>query len=209
MESRTFEGYPRSDGRVGVRNRVGVIYTVDCARIISEQIAMRAKNAVSFGWFNCYSMAKDEDTNVLIGLGKNPNVGAAIVVGLGSETISPSTIADGIAKSGKEVKTITIQAAGGTKKTIERGTSLAKKMGDHISKIKRKPFDLSFLTLGLKCGGSDATSALTANPILGLVADRIVKAGGRVMSSELTELTGCEHLVAERAKDPVLAQQAR
>jgi len=206
--SRTFKGFPRPDGQAGVRNRVGIIYTVDCARIVSEQIAKRIRNGSPFGWFSCYSMAKGEDANVLIGLGRNPNIGAAIVVGLGCETNLPSKVADEISKTGKEVETITIQAVGGTKKAVDKGVTFAKKMATDISKIKRKSFDLSNLTLGLKCGGSDATSALTANPILGLAADLVVKSGGRVMSSELTELAGCEHLVARRAKSPAVAQQA-
>jgi len=203
-----FNGYQRPDGQIGTRNQIGIIYTVDCARFVSEEIAKKIRNATSFGWFNCYSMANGEDSNILIGLGRNPNIGAALVVGLGCETNSPSKVADGISKTGKDVQILTIQGIGGTKKTIRKGTAIAKRMSERIMKVKRKPHDISSLTLGMKCGGSDATSALSANPILGLTADRIVENGGRVLSSELTELTGCEHLVERRAINETIGKEA-
>ena len=203
-----FNGYSRPDGQVGIRNKVAIIYTVDCARIVSERIANSIRNGVSFGWFNCYNMSRNEDSNVLIGLGKNPNIGASVVVGLGCETVSPSEVADKLSKTGKDVEVLTIQGIGGTKKAIQRGTTLAKRLSQRISELKRRECDISYLTLGLKCGGSDATSALTANPILGLTANRIVENGGRILSSELTELAGCENLVAQRAKNPQLAEEA-
>jgi altronate dehydratase large subunit len=208
MQSLVFNGYPRPDGQVGARNQVGIIYTVDCARFVSEEIAKKTRNGTPFGWFNCYTMANNEDSNILIGLGRNPNIGAALVVGLGCEGNPPSKVADGISKTGKDVEVLTIQGIGGTKRTIQKGTTIAKRLSQRIMKVKRRPYDMSSLTLGVKCGGSDATSALSANPILGLTADKIVENGGRILSSELTELAGCEHLVARRAKSDVIGKEA-
>jgi altronate dehydratase large subunit len=203
----SFFGYPRPDGSVGVRNKVAVLYTVDCARFVSEEIARSTPEGASLGWFNCYSMRNNEDKDILIGLGKNPNVGAALVIGLGCETNSPSKVADGLSRTGKGVHVMAIQAKG-TKKSIETGTKLVRQMARKLRNIKRKSFDISCLTVGLKCGGSDATSALSANPVLGLTADRIVDNGGRVLSSELTELAGCEHLIRERSINSRVGEQA-
>lgn len=203
----TFLGYERPDGQVGVRNHVATIYTVDCARFVSEQVADKVPGGIALGWFSCYSMLKNEDTDILVGLGRNPNVGAAVVIGLGCETNSPSKVADGISRTGKEVEVVTIQGSGGTRTTIEKCAQIAKRMQSRLPK-DRKPHSISNLTLGLKCGGSDATSALSANPLVGLVADRLIDAGGRILSSEITELAGCEHLVERRAVTPALGRQA-
>lgn len=201
----TFLGYERPDGSVGIRNEVAIIYTVDCARFVSEKVAKKVRGGISLGWYSCYSMARNEDADVLIGLGRNPNVGAAVVVGLGCETSSPSKVADGISRSGKEAEVVTIQGSGGTRSTIERCALMAKKMQARLP-TTRRPHSISHLSLGLKCGGSDATSALSANPLVGMVADRLIDAGGRVLTSELTEMAGCEQLVAARATTPELGR---
>jgi altronate dehydratase large subunit len=202
----TFWGYPRPDGQVGIRNYIAIIYTVDCARFVSEQVAGRIRNGISLGWFSCYSMPKNEDADVLTGLGRNPNVAAAVVVGLGCEGGSPSRVADGISRSGKKVEVMNIQSSGGTKRALEKCIHLAKGMQKGLSE-ERKEHDVSNLTVGLKCGGSDANSGLCANPLVGLVADRIVDKGGKVLSSELTELAGCDHILRRRAATPELGER--
>jgi len=202
----TFLGYERPDGQVGVRNHVAMIYTVDCARFVSEQVASKVRGGIALGWFSCYSMLKNEDTDILVGLGRNPNVGAAVVIGLGCETNSPSKVADGIGRTGKEVEVVTIQGSGGTRTTIEKCVATAKRMQSRI-RAERKPHSISSLTIGLKCGGSDANSALSANPLVGMVADRLIDAGGRTLSSEITELAGCEHLIEARAVSPELGRR--
>ncbi len=206
MSEETFLGYERPDGQVGVRNHVAIIYTVDCARFVAEQAASKVRGGIALGWFSCYSMLKNEDTDMLVGLGRNPNVAAAVVVGLGCETGSPSKVADGIRRSGKEAEVMTIQGTGGTRSTIDKCVEAAKRMQKGIP-LERTQHPTSKLTIGLKCGGSDATSALSANPLVGMVADRLIDAGGSILTSELTELAGCEHLIVERSVTPELGRR--
>jgi altronate dehydratase large subunit len=145
--------------------------------------------------------------NTLAGLGKNPNVAALIVVGLGCEIINPKSLAKDIAKSGKPVESVVIQEVGGSRKAIEQGVKIAQKMLEQSSKIKRTSADLSNLRLALECGGSDTTSGIAANPALGKAADMIVKAGGTVILAETQELIGAQHVLARRAVDEKAAQQ--
>jgi len=194
-----FLGFVRPDGTAGIRNCVAIEYTVDCARFVAESIARQVRGAVAAGWYSCYQTAEKEDEDTLIGLGRNPNVGAAVVVSLGCETMQPAKIADGITKSNKQAEVLVIQDEGGTLKSIEKGVRMAQSMLREVSKVKRRGVDLSNLVLGVKCGGSDTTSGLSANPATGVAADLVVDAGGNVLFSEFNEMKGCEDLLAKRA----------
>jgi altronate dehydratase large subunit len=137
----------------------------------------------------------------LAGLGKNPNVAAVLLIGLGCEMINPKVLAGDIAKTGKPVEYLVIQDSGGWVETIEKGVTIAKKLVKDASQLRREKAGLSSLTLALKCGGSDSTSGIAANPSLGKAADRIVDVGGTVIMAETLELVGAQHLLAARAVD--------
>jgi altronate dehydratase large subunit len=143
----------------------------------------------------------------LIGLGSNPNVAAVVLVGLGCESVSIDRVADGIARAGKPVETLVLQEGGGFVKVVERSVEVARKGAEYAEKFGRQAFDLSNLTIDIKCGSSDATSGIVSNPAVGLVVDKIIDAGGTVIFGEITEVIGAEHVLAKRAESPEIADQ--
>jgi len=203
----SFLGYRRPDGSVGVRNHIAVISTVACANEVASRIANQVEGAVSLTHnMGCghYALAS---LRPLAGLGKNPNVAAVFIVGLGCEVVSAKLLAEEIAESEKPVESILIQEVGGTVKAIKQGVKVVKGMARKASRLKRESFDLTNLTLGLECGGSDATSGITANPAVGRVADMMVKAGGTAILAETLELIGAEHVLARRAVNEKVAKE--
>ena len=202
-------GYVRSNGGVGVRNHVIVLPTVICSRVVAERIA----EIVGVVWIDnqhgCGQIGVDLELTerTLIGIGRNPNVAAVLVVGLGCEGVRPEKIADKIATTGKLVEHIVIRDVGGTLKAIERGVSITRKFIQEVSMLRREEVDISSITLALECGGSDATSGLVSNPVVGYVADKLIDLGGRVVFSETTEVIGAEHILARRAVSREVAEK--
>ncbi|MBC7115112.1 MAG: UxaA family hydrolase, partial [Archaeoglobi archaeon] len=132
---------------------------------------------------------------------------SVLIVSLGCEGIDAEKLADEISKSGKEVELVRIQEEGGTLKAIEKGVRIARRMAEEAGKEQRRSFDVSELTLGIKCGASDTTSGIASNPATGYAADRIVERGGRVIIGETTEIIGAEHILAKRARDERVAEK--
>jgi len=180
LRERKFLGYERADGSVGVRNVVGVIYTVDCARIVSETIAASIPNGTAVGWYSCFSTEDTHDINTLVGIAKNPNVGSSIVIGLGCQHISPADVAREIRKTGKEAEILTIQGIGGTRKTIEKGVKIATRMSAELQKLKRTENELSKLTVGMKLDGS-GHSAKILRKLMSAVGNELSERGGKVL----------------------------
>jgi len=180
LQERKFLGYERSDGGVGVRNLVAIIYTVDCARIVSETIAASIPNGIAVGWYSCFSTEDTHDINTLVGIAKNPNVGASIVIGLGCQHISPTDVAREIRKTGKQAEILTIQGIGGTRKTIEKGIKIATKMSAELEKLKRTENELAKLTIGMKLDGS-GQGAKISGKLLGAVGNELAEEGGKVL----------------------------
>ncbi len=206
-----FLGYERPDGSVGARNYVALIPAGRCANELISRIADEIGGNVVPLLHNqpCIHLKPDNEKalRILIGLGSNPNVAATIVVGIGCEGIPPSDIADGIASSKKPVELLTIDREGSYQATLDKGIRIARKMLADASLLKRQPFELSHLTLALKCGGSDTTSAVACNPTAGWAVDAIVGQGGRAIFSETAEIIGAEHILARRAADEKTAQR--
>ncbi len=205
-----FWGYPRPDGKVGVRNHVAVIPSCYCAVGTARRIAEQVHGAVSLHHeVGCSQVGLDMEITVrtLANLGKHPNVAAVLVVGLGCERLKAGELADAIAPSGKPVEKITIQECGGSLRALEAGSSLARKLVQYASTIQREQFGIEHLAIATECGGTDAFSGIVANPAVGIAADMLVAAGGTVMISEVTELLGAEDLFAARAVSPEVAEQ--
>ncbi len=195
-------GFVRPDGRVGIRNHIAVIPSSVCASEVAMRIASSVEGAVAIpNQHGCCQIGADLEltTDTLIGLGKNPNVAAVVVVGLGCEGVPTEKIAEEIAQTGKRVEYVIIQECGGTLKAEERGTSIAKQMVQEVAKLQREKVDISNLILAVECGGSDTTSGLASNPVAGYVSDKLIELGGTSMFSETTEIIGAEHLLAKRA----------
>lgn len=197
-----FMGYRRPDGRVGTRNYIAIIPSVFCANKTVESIARQVKGAVAIKHpVGCGQIGYDFEltARTLIAMGNHPNVAAVLVVGLGCERFKPSELYEGIKKSGKPVEMLVIQDEGGTSSTIENGVRIAMEFAKKELSQQPVECDLSELTVAVKCGGTDATSGLAANPTVGSMADLIVENGGSVILSELNELLGTEDMLASRA----------
>lgn len=199
-----FLGYGRSDGSVGTRNSVGILSTVICANEVAENISRQVAGTAAFLHHQgcCQTPIDIERVNdVLVGLGRNPNLASVLLVSLGCESTDVEKVAEAIGKTGKRVETVVIQEMGGAAKAGAQGILMAQAMAVEASRQMRKPFPLSELVLGLKCGSSDTTSGLSANPAVGVLSDLVVAAGGTSILGEVTEFIGAEHLLAKHAKD--------
>jgi altronate dehydratase large subunit len=206
----TLRGYRRADGSVGIRNHVVVLSTVVCANVVAERIAQQAPGTVSLTHpHGCGHLGADFDLTLdtLVRLGSHPNVAATLVVGLGCEQIEAEIVRERIRKTGRPAQSLIIQEAGGTQKAIVRGTDIARQMVSEAAALTRETVPVSELIVALECGASDATSGIAANPIAGLLSDRLVAAGGTVLLAEAAELLGAEHILARRAVTPEVGRQ--
>jgi len=196
-------GYRRADGRIGIRNHVLVMSTVLCVGPIPSRVASQVKGVVPLihPWCNI----TEETVPVLVGLGSHPNVAGVIVVGLECEDMNHEHLAQQIAQSGKPCEALSVRKSGGTLRTIEQAAKLARAMVSSASKTSKEPFDVSELILGIKCGGSDSSSGLAANPSVGVAVDKLVDCGATVIFSEPLEAVGGEAFLVRRASDDKVA----
>jgi altronate dehydratase large subunit len=211
MSATGFLGYRRPDGRVGVRNHLLVVPTVICASVVADRIAQSVAphGAALPHLAGCGQLGPDRRLTheTLAAYCAHPNVGAVLVVALGCEQVIAQHLADAARGAGKPAAIIAIQSEGGTVRTTTRGTEIAASLMPALEAEKRVLCDLDSLILCVKCGGSDYTSGLAANPALGRVADRLVDAGGTAVLGEIAEIMGAEHLLAARATSPEPAAQ--
>ena len=198
-------GYPRADGRKGIRNTVAVAYLVECAHHVAREIAdrFRGHDVHVIGFPGCYP--NDYAQRMMEALTTHPNVGAVVLVSLGCESFDRNRLARTIAESGRPVETVVIQGVGGTRATIDRGEAFIKGVLPEIESAERVPMRLDELVIGTICGGSDGTSGITGNPAAGRAFDRLVTEGAACIFEETGELIGCEHIMASRAATPEVA----
>jgi altronate dehydratase large subunit len=211
MTTGNFLGYRRPDGRVGTRNYLLVVPTVICASVVAERIAhaVGPHGAALPHLAGCGQLGPDRRLTLetLAAYCGHPNVGAVLVIALGCEQIVAQHLADAARAAGKPAEILAIQSEGGTVRTTTRGIEIARKLASALELEQRVPCALDSLILCVKCGGSDYTSGLAANPALGQVADRLVDAGGTAVLGEIAEIMGAEHLLAARAASPEPAAQ--
>jgi len=213
----TFEGYRRANGKTGTRNYLGILTSVNCSATVARLIAREAeKRGLLDDYPNvdgviplvhgtgCGMAAKGEGFEALKrtqwGYAGNPNMGGVIMVGLGCEVFQIGRMKEeyGIVENDL-FHSMTIQATGGTRKTVEAGLDRIKAMLPILARAKRETRPASELMLALQCGGSDGYSGITANPALGAATDLLVKHGGAAILSETPEIYGAEHLLTARA----------
>jgi len=211
-----FLGFRRPDGSVGVRNHLIILPSVVCAGHVADLIASELSRSAGTGGaiaignrHGCSQLGMDREQTfrTLVGTAASPNVGAALIVGLGCETISSQEIAAQVSSTGKPVEAITIQEMGGTRGAVERGVEVAEAMLRKISSLQREPVDIAELILGTECGGSDTCSGFSANPAVGYASDLLIQHGGTVVLSETTEFIGAEHLLWRRAVNDELGDR--
>jgi altronate hydrolase len=213
----TFQGYRRANGKVGTRNYIGILTSVNCSATVAKFVAEAINRSGILDDYpeidgvvpfvhgtGCGMESQGEGFEILKrtqwGYSSNPNLGAALLVGLGCEVFQIGRMKQmyGI-EEGETFQTMTIQERGGTKKMIEWGVEKVKEMLPIAAAARRETFDASHLTLALQCGGSDGYSGITANPALGYAADILVRNGGTAILSETPEIYGAEHLLTRRA----------
>ena len=205
-----FMGYRRPDGRVGVRNYLAIIPSVFCANRTVERIAAAVPGAVALRHpVGCAQVGLDLEltARTLKAMACHPNVGAVLVIGLGCERFPSGELYEAVLANGKPAAHLIIQEEGGTTNTVARGIELAKSLKAQVDAMERTPCDVSELIIATKCGGTDATSGLAANPAVGNMVDRVVDEGGSGILSELNELLGTEDMLARRAVSPEVAKK--
>ena len=224
---KTFLGYRRPDGRVGVRNYIGVLTSVNCSATVARHIAEAAERSGLLQGFGnvdgivpithtsgCGMASRGEGYDILRrtlwGTAANPNFGAILLVGLGCEVIQIDRFKKdyGIADS-TTFQSFTIQDIGGTRRAIAEGLERLKAVLPQVNAARRSEAPASELVLGLQCGGSDAWSGVTSNPALGDASDRLAALGATVILSETPEIYGAEHLLYARARSSEVSEKLR
>jgi len=207
-----FSGYVRPDGRVGVRNHVLILSSVSCANGVVNAIGRELPEVKTITHTEGCGRGPADiglSNRTLVGLGSNPNVAALLIIGLGCEFIKAPGIRDAVAATGKPVEVLNIQEKGGSIKTASEGVKIAKKLLEQAAETKRTECGWDKLSVGLECGGSDALSGVTANPMVGATADWLVGLGATAVLSETTEMMGTAEVLARRAATPELGDRIR
>ena len=202
LKSASFEGWRRENGRMGVRNHVLILPVDDLANAACEAVANNIKGALAIPHaYGRLQFGADLDLHfrTLIGTGCNPNVAAVVVIGI--EPGWTGKIVEGIAASGKPVEGFAIEQNGDIN-TIASASRAAYRLVKHASRLKKSRADLTELWVSTKCGESDTTSGLASCPTVGNAFDKLWENGNTLVFGETTELTGGEHLVAERCRTP-------
>jgi altronate dehydratase large subunit len=204
-----WQGYLRKDGRKGIRNYIIVVYLVECAHHVTREIVQRFKESPVqlIGFPGCYPNAYAD--RVMNALCVHPNVGGVLLVSLGCESFNRKRLAGNIAASGRPVHSIVIQDAGGTRKSIEEGVIWVEEALKSIAGVPLVPMSMNDLIVGTVCGGSDATSGMTANPSVGRAFDRLVAEKGIAIFEETGEMIGLEEIMSKRAITPELGVELR
>lgn len=206
-----FWGYRRPDGKVGVRNKILILPASICATDTAHIVASQVEGAVTFHNQNgCSQVPSDMKLTLdtIAGMAANPNVYGTVVISLGCEGCQMDLVAEEIEKrTNKPLERFVIQENGGTIATVERATRAAKKMAQDASLLQREKFPISELIVGTECGGSDQTSGLASNPLIGEACDRLVDMGATAVLSETTEFIGAEHILARRGRTPEVSRR--
>ncbi len=221
----SFKGYRRASGKVGTRNYIGILTTVNCSGTPAKHIASMFSVPGALDAFpnvdgvialthdsGCGMRSAGEGYEILKrtfeGYARHPNFGGILMIGLGCETMQVKKLLQDTGLEDSETFTAyTIQEVGGTRAAIEKGVQFIQTLLPKVNAFEREECSASELTLAVQCGGSDAFSGITANPALGAASDILVRHGGTVIYSETPEIYGAEHLLTRRAKSPEVAEK--
>jgi len=203
------QGFLRSDGRKGIRNCIVVAYLVECAHHVAREIvdSFRGQPVHLIGFGGCYPNAYAD--RMMNRLCTHPNVGGALLLSLGCESFNRHRLEENIAKTGRPASTVVIQQTGGTRKSIDAGKAWVEQALKQVAEVPRVPLDLDELVVGTVCGGSDATSGISANPAVGRAFDMLVKQGAATIFEETGEMIGLEDVMSARAVTPELGHELK
>ncbi len=215
-EKRYFKGYRRADGKAGVRNEIWIIPTVGCVNSVAAAVSKKAcgmikgsiETVCAFSHpYGCSQMGKDQDytRQILADLVNHPNAGGVLVLGLGCENSNIEELKKYIGPyDEKRVKFLNAQDV---EDEIEAGLSLVRELIDNAGSARREPVPFSELVIGLKCGGSDGLSGITANPAVGVCSDLLIAQGGTAILTEVPEMFGAETVLMNRCENRELFEK--
>ena len=219
----TFQGIVRSDGRVGTRNYIGVLTSVNCSATVARHVARRFEKEImaefpnvdgvvalthDHGCGGCAGIGLNYIQRTLSGYSTHPNFYAVVIIGLGCEANQIGAMMDAEKLNPSEkLHAFTIQDSGGSAAAAERGEGLIRELLSDANRVERTTRPASDLILALECGGSDGYSGISANPALGAAADLLVLNGGTACLGETPEVYGAEHLLTRRAVNPDVGQK--
>ncbi len=223
-ERARFMGYVREDGRVGTRNFIGILASVNCSATVIRKIAQHftperlaafpnVDGVAAFPQSSGCGMSSpsphfDLLRRTLAGYARHPNLAGVLIVGLGCERNQVADLVDSQGlQAGRLLRTMVMQEVGGTQATIEAGIRAVEEMLPLANACRRESVDASHIAVGLECGGSDGFSGISANPALGAAMDILVRHGGTAILSETPEIHGVEHLLTRRAVTPAVGQR--
>ena len=210
-EERTFEGYVRKNGEVGVRNEIWIVPTVGCVNGIAERLADQLRKETGekdidavYAWhhnYGCSQLSGDHENTrkILRDITLHPNAGGVLVLGLGCENNQPDLFEQLLGEYDHErIKFLVTQRVDGDE--VEAGMEILRDLYAKVSQDKRQTVPVSKLRVGLKCGGSDGFSGITANPLVGEFSDWLVAQGGTSILTEVPEMFGAETILMNRCK---------
>jgi altronate dehydratase large subunit len=207
-----FLGYVRPDGSVGIRNYVLILPATRLCNQMAQrigQVVAHTKTFISSGEYGRHRRDRIRQARVLVGLARNPNVAATVLLGVKDDFGYPefrlSELIPQITSCSKPLVAINLAEEGGMHRAIEKGIMEARRLVYETSSCRREPFPLGKMTLGVKCGSSDPTSGIAGNPAFGNLVDRVVGGGGTAIFSETVEIIGAEDELAKRAASPKVA----
>jgi altronate hydrolase len=224
-ERATFRGYVRGDGRVGTRNYIAIVVSVNCSATAASHIANHFRDSGELDAYpnvdgvvalthqqGCGTAGRGNEgfdmlQRTIMGYADHPNVGGVLLLGLGCEVNQLSVLREWGISPDKSVQAMTIQELGGTRLTIEAGIAAIRDMLPAVNRFERTEVPASELILAMECGGSDGYSGITANPALGAAADLLIRQGGTAVFGETTEIYGGEHLLLRRAVSQEVADK--
>lgn len=210
VPARTFEGYRRKDGKVGIRNEIWIIPTVGCVNDVAKAMVRENQNLVSGSIdglytfphpFGCSQTGEDhaQTRKLLTSLVRHPNAGSVLVLGLGCENLTMKQFQDALGDfDHQRVKFLICQQV---EDEMEAGRTLLQECADYAAQFKREEIPVSELVVGMKCGGSDGLSGVTANPVVGRFSDMLVAQGGSTVLTEVPEMFGAEGFLMNRCID--------
>ncbi|MFW5732613.1 MAG: UxaA family hydrolase [Planctomycetota bacterium] len=205
MSEATIRAWPRGEQSAGIRNHVLVVSSVCCANFAVERIAAEHPGVIPITHqHGCTHLGDDREQvlRTLAGTCGNPNVGGVLLVGLGCESISTADIESRVSTEGRVVRSLVIQDAGGLDEMLAAAETQLRDIRQAVALREPEDRPISELTVALECGGSDPFSGITANPLIGRVADRLVAAGATVILAETPEMIGAEDALSPRIADP-------
>ena len=218
FENRAFKGYERKNGEVGVRNEIWIVPTVGCVNGIGERLARRLREETGckdvdaiYCWhhnYGCSQLSGDHENTrkVLRDIVLHPNAGAVLVLGLGCENNQPDAFMETLGDYDHErIRLLVTQKVDGDE--VEAGMEILRELYNKVREDRRTEVPVSKLRVGLKCGGSDGFSGITANPLVGEFSDWLVAQGGTSVLTEVPEMFGAETILMNRCETPELFQQ--